>query len=212
MIARELTEFFAGFSPDGAPAIQRAADDGSLAPGVPVERERRLPAQRPARRSASATCAYAEDQAFARDLFAAGRLKAYHPGAAVLHAHDYPWSEFMRRYFDEYRGLRETTGHVEQIGVRSTARDGARRRSRATARSSRRRASAGAERARLDRRARPPTTAGGASSPRSARAPTGCPPARARALSLEGRGDAATAPPRRGPADVPSTSHRAARA
>ena len=35
----------------------------------------------------------------------------------------------MRRYFDEYRGLRETIGHVERIGVRSTVRDvrGARR-------------------------------------------------------------------------------------
>ena len=38
-------------------------------------------------------------------------------GAAVLHAHDYPPVEFMRRYFDEYRGLRETIGHVEPIGA-----------------------------------------------------------------------------------------------
>ncbi len=66
---------------------------------------------------------YAEDQAFARDLFQAGWLKAYAPDAGVLHAHDYPWSGFMRRYFDEYRGLHETTGHVERIGVRSTARE-----------------------------------------------------------------------------------------
>ena len=43
-------------------------------------------------------------------------------GAAVLHAHDYPPVEFMRRYFDEYRGLRETIGHVEPFGVRSTVR------------------------------------------------------------------------------------------
>ncbi len=33
--------------------------------------------------------AYSEDQAFGRDLLAAGWLKAYHPDAAVLHAHDY---------------------------------------------------------------------------------------------------------------------------
>jgi glycosyltransferase involved in cell wall biosynthesis len=29
----------------------------------------------------------------------------------------------MRRYFDEYRGLRDTIGHVERIGFRSTLRD-----------------------------------------------------------------------------------------
>ena len=43
-------------------------------------------------------------------MLAAGWAKAYHPGAAVLHAHDYPPVGFMRRYFDEYRGLRETLG------------------------------------------------------------------------------------------------------
>ena len=41
--------------------------------------------------------------------------KVFHPGAAVLHAHDYGPVEFMRRYFDEYRGLRETIGHVEPL-------------------------------------------------------------------------------------------------
>ncbi len=30
---------------------------------------------------------------------------------------------FMQRYFDEYRGLRSSIGHVETIGVRSTVRD-----------------------------------------------------------------------------------------
>src|SRR6185503_2006112 len=40
-----------------------------------------------------------------------------------LHAHDYPPVDFMRRYFDEYRGLRESSGHVEGFGLRSTARD-----------------------------------------------------------------------------------------
>jgi glycosyltransferase involved in cell wall biosynthesis len=53
---------------------------------------------------------------------AAGWKKAFVPEAAVLHAHDYPFRLFMRRYFDEYRGLRETTGHVEPIGLRRTAR------------------------------------------------------------------------------------------
>ncbi len=48
-------------------------------------------------------------------MLEAGWCKVYHPRAAVLHAHDYGAIEFMRRYFDEYRGLRETTGHVEPL-------------------------------------------------------------------------------------------------
>ncbi len=84
MIARELSEFFAGFSPDGRPVVQRAGDaDASSRTSTPATRG---PA---GRRSASATCAYSEDQAFGADMLAAGWSKVYHPGAAVLHAHDY---------------------------------------------------------------------------------------------------------------------------
>ena len=93
-------------------------------PDVPVQRQRRLPARVLGRSSASTTSPYSEDQAFGRALAAHPRWrKAYVPRAGVLHAHDYPPLEFMRRYFDEYRGLRETIGHVERFGVRSTVRD-----------------------------------------------------------------------------------------
>ncbi len=117
MIARELSEFFATFAPDGTPVVQRQGDPTFLSnvnacytrPCWEELRFRELP--------------YSEDQAFGADLLAAGWSKVYHPGAAVLHAHDYGALEFMRRYFDEYRGLRDSIGHVEQIGVRSTARD-----------------------------------------------------------------------------------------
>jgi glycosyltransferase involved in cell wall biosynthesis/GT2 family glycosyltransferase len=115
MIARELIEFFATFSPDGRPVVQAAG---------------------PAFLSNANACylracwdelrfrdvAYSEDQAFGADLLAAGWSKVYHPDAAVLHAHDYRLVEFMRRYFDEYRGLRESTGHVESFSVAGTAR------------------------------------------------------------------------------------------
>ncbi len=40
------------------------------------------------------------------------------------------WREFMRRYFDEYRGLRETTGHVERLRPLTRRRAGTRRTSR----------------------------------------------------------------------------------
>lgn len=121
MIARELEEFFSAFSPHGGPTLQRSIDEAGWHPGFLSNVNAAY------RRSALEAVPfrdvpYAEDQAAAVDLLAAGWLKAYHPRAAVLHAHDYPWAEFMRRYFDEYRGLRDTIGHVEHVGVRSTVR------------------------------------------------------------------------------------------
>jgi glycosyltransferase involved in cell wall biosynthesis/GT2 family glycosyltransferase len=115
MIARELTEFFAGFSPDGAPVVERGDGPVFLSNVNACYRrdcwaEIRFP-----------DVPYAEDQAFARAMLAAGWRKAFHPQAAVLHAHDYGAVEFMRRYFDEYRGLREALGHVEPMSPRSVA-------------------------------------------------------------------------------------------
>ncbi|HEY7952202.1 MAG TPA: glycosyltransferase [Solirubrobacteraceae bacterium] len=116
MIARELQEFFTGFSPAGEPVIQRAGDPSFLSnvnacyARVCLEEIgfRDVP--------------YSEDQAFGADMLAADWLKVYQPSAGVLHAHDYGALEFMRRYFDEYRGLRQSTGHVEPFGGLATAR------------------------------------------------------------------------------------------
>jgi O-antigen biosynthesis protein len=120
MIARELEQFFAGFAAaDGGPALQGPGDEPFLS-NVNAAYRRDCWKQIRFR-----DVAYAEDQAFGRALLAAGWLKAYHPGAAVLHAHDYGPLEFMQRYFDEYRGLRATTGHVEAfrpIGALRTVR------------------------------------------------------------------------------------------
>jgi glycosyltransferase involved in cell wall biosynthesis len=58
---------------------------------------------------------YAEDQAFARATTWPIR---YVPQARVLHAHDLGPAGFARRYFDEYRGLASTTGHVEPLRLR----------------------------------------------------------------------------------------------
>lgn len=116
MIARELTEFFAGFSADDQPTIATGAGANAFLSNVNAcyAREcwqglhfRDVP--------------YAEDQAFGRDLLAAGWAKVYHPRAAVRHAHDYPVLDFWRRYFDEYRGLRQTIGHVEPFALRASA-------------------------------------------------------------------------------------------
>jgi glycosyltransferase involved in cell wall biosynthesis/GT2 family glycosyltransferase len=116
MIAHELTEFFAGFAPDGRPEVQRAGGPAFLS------NVNACYARACWKEIRFRDVAYSEDQAFGADLLAAGWTKVYHPGAAVLHAHDYRPTEFMRRYFDEYRGLRESTGHVEPFGVLATAR------------------------------------------------------------------------------------------
>jgi glycosyltransferase involved in cell wall biosynthesis len=116
MIGREITEFFAGFAGGEGPVVQRPGDPEFLS-NVNAAYMRACWEEIRFR-----DVDYAEDQAFARDMLAAGWVKAYHPGARVLHAHDYPPAEFLRRYFDEYRGLRRTVGHVEPFGVRSSLR------------------------------------------------------------------------------------------
>ena len=116
MIARELTEFFAGFSADGRPAMQRQGDPTFLSNVNACYRRSCWEEIR------FADVGYSEDQAFGAQMLAAGWIKVYQPKAAVLHAHDYGAVEFARRYFDEYRGLHETTGHVEAFSVLETAR------------------------------------------------------------------------------------------
>jgi glycosyltransferase involved in cell wall biosynthesis len=59
------------------------------------------------------TVPYAEDQLLGREMIEAGFAKAFHPDARVLHSHDYPPGQFLRRYFDEFRSLREVLDHVE---------------------------------------------------------------------------------------------------
>ncbi len=118
MIARELEAFFATHeSPDGGASLQHAGGEGFLS-NVNAAYRRDCWAE-----IRFGDAPYAEDQAFAQRMLAAGWAKAYVPEAAVLHAHDYPPAQFMRRYFDEYRGLRAALGHVERFGLRSTVRD-----------------------------------------------------------------------------------------
>jgi glycosyltransferase involved in cell wall biosynthesis/GT2 family glycosyltransferase len=114
MIARELEEFFASFSPNGGPVIQRQGDPSFLS-DVNACYSRACWEKLRFR-----DLAYAEDQAFGLDLLAAGWCKVYQPQAQVLHSHNYGFAEFMRRYFDEYRGLRVSNGHVEPFVLRDT--------------------------------------------------------------------------------------------
>src|SRR5205823_393769 len=59
---------------------------------------------------------------FGRDLLEAGYAKVFHPDARVLHSHDYRSLGFLRRYFDEFRGLREVLGYREAAGPLRTLR------------------------------------------------------------------------------------------
>jgi glycosyltransferase involved in cell wall biosynthesis/SAM-dependent methyltransferase len=65
---------------------------------------------------------YAEDQLIARELIEAGFAKVFHPDARVLHSHEFRPMRFFRRYFDEFRGLREVLGYREPGGIRRTYR------------------------------------------------------------------------------------------
>src|SRR3954464_13644012 len=63
---------------------------------------------------------YAEDQLLGRELIEAGFAKVFHPGARVVHSHDYPPVSFFRRYFDELRSLREVLGFRQPWGPKRT--------------------------------------------------------------------------------------------
>ena len=115
-----------------------------------------------------------------------GRLaQGYVPAPASCTRTTIPSREFMRRYFDEYRGLRETVGHVEP---RAPAARGAHRRAAGRAATSRymRDEGCGRAAARAGACARCATMPAARCSRRSARAPSACPPRLARRLSLEG--------------------------
>lgn len=61
---------------------------------------------------------YSEDQALGIDMLEAGYFKAYAPLGSVNHSHDYPLKKYFRRKFDEYVGLRKSTGYVAQAGIK----------------------------------------------------------------------------------------------
>jgi glycosyltransferase involved in cell wall biosynthesis len=127
MVARELSEWFRSFSPDGRPRVDRLA---------PAERDvpaRALLGARGYFTDANGCVArtawesvpfrpvpYAEDHLLAHDMLRAGYAKAYVPDAAVLHSHEYSSWDWLRRSFDEARALREVYGFVEPLGAKST--------------------------------------------------------------------------------------------
>jgi glycosyltransferase involved in cell wall biosynthesis len=123
-VARELEQFFTAMAPDGAPVVDRPTSDGAWrdvsARASFFTDANGAVARRAWERVPFPDVAYAEDRLLALRMLEAGFAKAFVPSAAVVHSHDYPPWDLFRRYFDEFRGLRETFGHVEPLDPRRT--------------------------------------------------------------------------------------------
>ena len=55
---------------------------------------------------------YAEDQVWAKTILRAGYEKLYVDDARVYHSHNYPLSEYGKRYFDDFKAVYRTYGAV----------------------------------------------------------------------------------------------------
>jgi glycosyltransferase involved in cell wall biosynthesis len=127
----ELEQWFSSLAPDGEARVERLseAERGALPAAELVGRRgfftdanacvlRSAWEQVPFRE-----VAYAEDRLLALDMLRAGYAKAFVPGAATLHSHDYSTVQELRRCFDEWRGLREVYGWREPANPLRLARD-----------------------------------------------------------------------------------------
>ena len=128
MVARELTEWFRSFSPDGAPRIdsldvsERRVSARSLLGPRGFFTDANGAVSRAAWESAPfRAVAYAEDHVLAHDMMRAGYAKAYVPDAAVIHSHEYSGWDWLRRSFDESRALFEVYGFVPSLRLREVA-------------------------------------------------------------------------------------------
>jgi len=128
MVARELTEWFRSFSPDGSPRIdwldlcEREASTRSLFGRRAFFTDANGAVSRAAWQVVPfRAVAYAEDHVLALDMMRAGYAKAYVPEAAVIHSHDYSGWNWLRRSFDEYRALSEVYGFAPALRLREIA-------------------------------------------------------------------------------------------
>jgi rhamnosyltransferase len=125
MVARELTDWFRSFSPDGSPRIDRL---GNSERGLP---SRALLGPRGFFTDANGCVArvawesvpfrpvrYAEDHVLAHDMLRAGYAKAFLPDVAVIHSHDYAGCDWLRRSFDEARALHDVYGYLPPLQAR----------------------------------------------------------------------------------------------
>ena len=127
-VRMELESWFASLSPNGRPMIERLDPQDRLAPASALVGRRGFFTDANAallraswERVPFREIPYAEDRALALDMLRAGYAKAYVPGAAVVHSHEYTTVQQLRRCFDEWRGLREVYGWREPMAPRRLA-------------------------------------------------------------------------------------------
>lgn len=113
-VSAPLRQWFDSLAPDGSPQVERLAPAERSAPALELIGRRGFFTDANACIARAAWEAvpfrevpYAEDRVLAIDMLRAGYAKAFVPGAAVVHSHDYTLAQELRRSFDEWRGLRE---------------------------------------------------------------------------------------------------------
>jgi rhamnosyltransferase len=128
LVRAELERWFSSLSPDGVPRVDRLAAEERARPARELFGRRTFftdanacVARRAWERVRFREVEYAEDQALALDMLRAGYAKVYAPQAAVLHSHEYTASQYLRRCFDEWRGLAEVYGWREPLDPRRIA-------------------------------------------------------------------------------------------
>lgn len=128
MVAHELTAWFEGLMDDDGPRIDRLGDCEHTIPTRDLLGRRAFftDANGCVLRAAweqvpFRDVAYAEDQLLAVDMLRAGFAKVYVPDAVVEHSHAYSLSDWLRRSFDEARGLEEVYGWAPPVDPRTLA-------------------------------------------------------------------------------------------
>jgi glycosyltransferase involved in cell wall biosynthesis len=128
IVARELTEWFRSFAPDGAPRIDRLCLSERTNPATALDGIRGFftDANGCVARAAweavpFRAIPYAEDRALAVDMLRAGYAKVYLPDAPVIHSHDYSMLGWLRRSFDEARAVRDVYGPIQPTDLRRNA-------------------------------------------------------------------------------------------
>ena len=119
-LKREVAQVFKSFGDDGSIALQRKSD---LTAALGITNNFLSDVNSAVRKSIWQEIPfqdvnYSEDQALGIDMLNAGYYKAYSPLGSVMHSHDYPLQKYFKRKFDEYVGLRKSTGYVAQASVR----------------------------------------------------------------------------------------------
>lgn len=112
-VARELRDWFASLAPDGRPRIDRDSSARGPSPATFFTDANGCVARAAWERVPFREVPYAEDQLLALDMLRAGYAKVFHPGARVVHSHEYGAVAQFQRSFDEWRGLREVHGWIE---------------------------------------------------------------------------------------------------